>query len=391
LSDLNGLFDCYRSRVTCPAPWNPLSAAKHPSLGRATIDAIDPKRTSTAPYFSPASLDTIAAGSRRTKMRRREFISVLGSAALLPMAARAQAGLPVIGYLSGRSVTAEAPLREPFLKSLEEAGFVVGRNIVIEYRHPQGRDNKMSELASELVGQQVAVLVATDNNSALAAKAATSTIPLVFGTGDDPVRLGLVASLNRPGGNATGAYVFTSRLGAKRLSLIRALLPKPGLIVFVVDPNNVSTATQLEEMQQAALAIGQPLFVLRVTNEAEAEAAFATMAQQKVSAVQYGATVFFQVINDRLVELAARHRVPASYEWREAVSAGGLMSYNANRTESAGQVGRYVAQILKGAKPVDLPVVQSSNFVFVINLKTAKALGFEIPAALLAQADEVIE
>jgi putative ABC transport system substrate-binding protein len=286
-------------------------------------------------------------------MRRREFLVVLGSAAVWPVVARAQPGLPVIGYLSGRSADSEAP--------------------------------------SELVRRQVAVLVATDNNSAVAAKAATSTIPIVFGTGDDPVRLGIVASLNRPGGNTTGVYVFTSRLGAKRLSLIRALLPKPGLIAFVVNPNNLSTAIQVEEMQQAARTIGQPLVVLRVANEAEAEAAFATMVQQKVSAVQYGATILFQVINHRLVELAARHRTPASYEWREAVIAGGLMSYNANRVASSGQMGRYVAQILKGAKPADLPVVQASNFLFVINLKTARALGLEIPAALLAQADEVIE
>jgi putative ABC transport system substrate-binding protein len=180
-------------------------------------------------------------------------------------------------------------------------------------------------------------------------------------------------------------------LGAKRLSLIRALLPKPGLIAFVVNPNNLSTEIQVEEMQQAARTIGQPLVVLRVANEAEAEAAFATMAKQKVSAVQYGATILFQVINHRLVELAARYRIPASYEWREAVTAGGLMSYNANRVASSGQMGRYVAQILKGAKPADLPVVQASNFLFVINLKTARALGLEIPAALLAQADDVIE
>ena len=186
-------------------------------------------------------------------------------------------------------------------------------------------------------------------------------------------------------------YVFTSRLGAKRLSLIRALLPKTGVIAFVVNPNNSSTAIQIEEMQQAARAMSQPLLMFRVTSEVEAEAAFAAMKQQKVSAVQFGASVLFQVINDRLVELAARHRIPASYEWREAVIAGGLMSYNVNRAPSAGQIGRYVAEILKGRKPADLPVVQSSNFVFVINLKTSKALGPEIPAALLAQADEVIE
>ena len=324
-------------------------------------------------------------------MKRREFIAGLGGAAAWPVVARAQTATPVIGYISGRSADSEAPLREPFLKSLEEAGFVAGRTFTIEYRHAQGRDDRLPELASELVRRQVAVLVATDNNSAVAAKAATSTIPIVFGTGDDPIRLGLVASLNQPGGNATGVYVFTSRLGAKRLSLIRALLPNPGLIAFAVNPNNLSTGIQVEEMQLAARTIGQPLVVLRVANEAEAEAAFATMVQQKVSAVQYGATILFQVINHRLVELAARHRIPASYEWREAVIAGGLMSYNANRAASLGQVGRYVAQILKGAMPADLPIVQSSNFVFIINLKTAKTLGLEIPAALLAQADEVIE
>jgi len=307
------------------------------------------------------------------------------------VSARAQTAIPVIGYLSGRSADSEAPLREPFLKALEEAGFVVGRNVTIEYRHAQGRDDRLPELASELVRQKVTVLVATSNTSALALKAVTSTIPTVFAVGDDPVRQGLVASLNRPGGNATGVHVFTSRLGAKRLSLIRTLLPRPGLIAFVVDPKNVSTAIQIEEVQEAARSIGQPLLVLSATNEAEVDAAFTTMTQQRASAVQYGATVLFQVINDRLVELAARHRIPASYEWREAVIAGGLMSYNVNRLESAGQTGRYVAQILKGAKPADLPVVQSSNFLFSINLRTAKALGLEIPAALLAQADEAIE
>jgi putative ABC transport system substrate-binding protein len=325
-------------------------------------------------------------------MRRRQFLSLVGGGVLArPFAAQAQTALPVVGYVSGRSADSEAPLSEPFLKSLQDAGLVAGRDFTIEYRYTQGHDDRLPELASELVQRQVAVLVATSNTSAAAVKAATSTIPIVFAVGDDPVRQGFVASLNRPGGNATGVHVFTSRLGAKRLSLLRALLPKPGLIAFVVDPKNVSTAIQVEEVQEAARSIDQPLLVLRATNEAEVEAAFATMAQQSVSAVQYGATVLFQVINDRLVDLAARHRIPASYEWREAVVAGGLMSYNVNRLESAGQTGRYVAQILKGAKPADLPVIQSSSFLFVINLKTAKALGIEIPAAVLAQADEVIE
>ena len=324
-------------------------------------------------------------------MRRREFISVLGSAAVWPVVARAQAGLPVIGYLSARSAPAEAPLREPFLKALEEGGFAIGRNVSIEYRHSQGLEDQLRELASELVRRQVAILVTTDRPSALAAKAATSTIPIVFGSGDDPVRLGLVASLNKPGGNATGVYMFTTRLGAKRLGLIRQLLRAPGPIAFLVSPNTASTPQQIEEMQQAASAIGQPLVILRAGTEREADEAFAAMAQQKVSAVQLGTTLYFQIINDRLVELAARHRIPALYEWRDAVVAGGLMSYNTNRTEVARQLGRYAAHILKGTKPADLPTIQASSFQFVINLKTAKALGLEIPPTLLAQADEVIE
>jgi putative ABC transport system substrate-binding protein len=274
---------------------------------------------------------------------------------------------------------------------LEQAGFFVGKNVAIEYRHSQGRLDQMLEMASELARRRVAILVATDHNSAIAAKATTSTIPIVFSSGDDPVKLGLVASLSNPGGNATGVYVFTSRLGSKRLGLLRELLPKPGLIAFMVHPNNASTPLQIEEMQVAARAIDQPLLVLRAGTEREVDTAFATMAQQRVSAVMYGATTFYQVINERLVALAAEHKIPAFYEWREAVLAGGLMSYNANRTELGRELGSYVVQILKGAKPADLPAVQSSSFVFVINLKTAKALGLEIPPQLLARADEVIE
>lgn len=325
-------------------------------------------------------------------MERRRFFGLVGGGVLAgPFAAQAQTTMPVIGYLSGRTAASESPIREPLLEALESAGFVPGRNVTIEYRYAQGRDDRLPELASELVRRQVALLIATSNTSAVAVKAATPTIPTVFTVGDDPVRRGLVASLNRPGGNATGVHVFTSRLGAKRLSLIRALLPKPGLIAFVVDPSNITTESQVEEVRQAADSIGQPLAVLRVTSEGELEAAFATMAQQGVGAVQYGATLLFQVLNDRLVELAARHRMPASYEWREAVVAGGLMSYNSNRADSSRQLGRYVAQVLRGTKPADLPVVQSSTFLFTINLRTARALGLNIPAAVLAQADEVIE
>jgi len=246
-------------------------------------------------------------------------------------------------------------------------------------------------LAADLVSRRVAAIVATDRPSALAAKAATPTIPIVFTSGDDPVRIGLVASLNKPGGNATGVNLFTSQLGPKRLGLLRELLPKPDLIAFVVNPDNDSTPIQVEQMEAAAKALGQPLLVLHAKNENEIDAAFATMAQQKVSAVLYGTTLFFQVIGPRLVALAARYKIPASYEWREPVAIGGLMSYSTNRDEVGRQIGNYVAQILKGAKPADLPVVQSSSFVFIINLKTAKSLGIEVPAQLLARADEVIE
>jgi putative ABC transport system substrate-binding protein len=309
-----------------------------------------------------------------------------------PLSVRAQrTAIPVIGYFSSRSVDAEAALRTPILKELADAGFVVGQNVLVEYRFADGHHDKLQILAADLVRRQVSVLVATDRPSGLAAKAATSTILIVFTTGDDPVRLGLVKSLSHPSGNATGVVLFTTQLGSKRLGLIRELLVKPGLIAFVVDSNNTSSPKQVEEMQTAAKALGQALLVLRAGTERELDEAFAVMAQQKVSAVLYGATTFFQVIGARLIALAAQHKIPACYEWRDAVAAGGLMSYNADRDEVARQLGNYAAQILKGAKPSDLPVVQSSKFVFTINLGTAKALGLAILPALLARADEVIE
>lgn len=325
-------------------------------------------------------------------MRRREFLGLIGGAAAAwPRATSAQQAVPVVGYLSGRSVNSEAPLRAPFLKALEGAGFIVGQNIAIDYRFSEGRDERLPVLAAELVQRQVTILVATDRPSALAAKAATNTIPLVFHSADDPVRNGLVQSHNNPGGNATGISVMNNQLGPKRLSLLREIIPKPGVIAFVVNPYSSSTPVQLEEMQEAARALAQPLLVLNAGTEIEVENAFATMSREKVVAIVYAASVFYQVITNQLVTLAARHGIPALYEWREFVVAGGLMSYNANRTESGRQVGAYAAQILKGAKPADLPVVQSSSFEFVLNLKTARALGLAVPPMLLARADEVIE
>ena len=324
-------------------------------------------------------------------MRRRDFVTLLGGAVAWPFALFAQQAVPVVGYLSGRSVNSEAPLRTPFLKALESADFIVGQNVVIDYRFSEGRDERLPVLAAELVQRQVTILVATDRPSALAAKAATNTIPLVFHSGEDPVRSGLVQSFNRPGGNATGISVLNNQLGPKRLSLLREIIPQPGVIAFVVNQNSTSTPAQLQEMKEAAQAVAQPLLILNAAIESEIDEAFATMSREKVVAVVFGASVFYQVVADRLIALAALHRIPALYEWREFVVVGGLMSYNANRAESGRQVGTYAAQILKGAKPGDLPVVQSSSFEFVFNLRTARALGVAVPPMLLARADEVIE
>jgi putative ABC transport system substrate-binding protein len=310
----------------------------------------------------------------------------------LAAGARAQQpGLPVVGYFSGRSPDAEAPLRVPFLKALEESGFAAGRNIAIEYRFAEGQDERLPMLAADLVRRHVAMLVATDRPSAVAARAATATIPIVFTSGFDPVQLGLVASVNRPGGNATGVSLLTTALGPKRLGLLRELLPKQGTIAFVVNVNSASTPYQVQEMQAAAQAVGQPLLIVSVGTENDVDMAFASMAERNVAAVLYGATLFFQVISQRLVALAARYRIPALYEWREFVTAGGLMSYSTDRNEVGREAGLYAGRILKGEKPADLPVVQSSRFEFVFNFKTARALGLEVPLHLLQLADEVIE
>ena len=324
-------------------------------------------------------------------MRRRDFLGVMGCATAWPITARAQIATPTVGYLSSRSPDSEAALRVPFLKALENAGFVVGQNVAIDYRFAEGRDERLPALATELVQRRVTILVATDRPSAIAAEAATATIPIVFHSAGDPVRDGLVQSLNKPSGNATGISVLNNQLGPKRLGLLREIVPRTGVIAFVVNPNSASTPVQRQEMQEAARVLAQPLLVLNAGTESEAENAFATMSREKVIAVVYGASPYFQVIMDRLIALAVRHAIPASYEWREFVIAGGLMSYNANRTESGRQIGAYAAQILKGAKPADLPVVQSSKFEFIINLKTAKALGLEFHPQLLGTADEVIE
>jgi putative tryptophan/tyrosine transport system substrate-binding protein len=326
-------------------------------------------------------------------LRRRQFMTLLGGAAAAwPLAARAQQpAMRVVGYFSGRSPEAEAPILGAFRKGLEETGYLAGQNIAIEFRFSDGQDDQLPALAAELVRQRVAVLVATDRPSAAAAKAATSTIPIVFASGLDAVELGLVASLNRPGGNATGVNIFTTELGPKRLELLRQLLPNAGTIAFIVNPNNATTGRQVSELQTAAAALGQQILVLNAGSENEIDEAFATIVERRVAAVLYPASLFFQVRQEQLVALAARHSIPAMYEWREFVTAGGLMSYSTNRAEAFRQIGIYTGRVLKGANPADLPVMQSIRFEFVINLKTAKALGIKISDDLLSLADEVIE
>ena len=310
----------------------------------------------------------------------------------MPLAVRAQqAAMPVIGYLSTRSPDAEAPVRTPFLQSLEASGFVVGRNVAIEYRYADGQEARLPALVAELLRLQVTLLTAFGRPTAVAAKAATATVPIVFASGLDPVADRLVASLNRPGGNATGVSLFTTELGPKRLSLLREFQPKAGTIAFVVDPKAGTTPLQVKEMQTAAQTVGQPLLVAEAGTEDQVDQLFATIAERNIVAVLFGASQYFQVITNRLVTLAARYRIPALYEWREFVTAGGLVSYSTDRTEFARLAGTYVGRILRGEKPGDLPVMQSTRFELVINLRTAKAIGLDVPASILARADEVIE
>jgi putative ABC transport system substrate-binding protein len=325
-------------------------------------------------------------------VNRRELLVLIGgAAALAPLRATAQPGLPTIGYLSSRSAEAETPNRTPFLEGLAQQGFIVGQNVAIEYRYAEGKLDRLPSLAAELIGLPVALLVAQGVSEAAAAKKATATIPIVFGTGLDPVQLGLVASFNRPGGNATGVYAFGTEINSKRLELLREVLPQPGLIAFLVGPENQATPEHLRQVETSAQTVGQPILVLYGRNDDEIEKAFATMAEHQVRGLLFGPTTYFQVIADKLVALAARYRIPAIYEWPEFVAAGGLMSYNAKRGEGSRLAGNYAGRILKGVAPADLPVVQSSRFELVINLATAKALGLTIPHTVLLRADEVIE
>jgi putative tryptophan/tyrosine transport system substrate-binding protein len=326
-------------------------------------------------------------------IERRQFVFALGGAAVAwPLAAGAQQPtMPVIGYLSARSPEDTAHLVPAFRQGLSEGGFVEGQNVTIEYRWALGQVDRLPALAAELAGRPVTILVTTGGESAaLAARAATSTIPIVFSMGD-PVKAGLAASYSRPGGNATGINILTETLDPKRLGLLRGLVPQAATIGFLLNPQYPLAESQSKDMQEAARAIGLQIHVLRANTDREIEAAFETVAQHRIAALAVAASPFFDTRRDTLVALAARYAVPTMYHFREYAAAGGLVSYGIDPIDTYRQVGVYAGRILKGAKPADLPVLLPTKFEFVINLKTAKALGLDVPLHLQQLADEVIE
>jgi putative tryptophan/tyrosine transport system substrate-binding protein len=326
-------------------------------------------------------------------MKRREFILIFGGAAAWPLAARAQQpAMPVIGFVSTASPRGgyERPF-SAFLKGLGEAGYVDGHNVAIEYRWAEGRNDRLPSLVADLVQRKVNVIAAPTTPAALAAKAATERIPIVFTTIADPVQIGLVTSLNRPGGNMTGATLLSVEVGPKLLELLHDLVPKATIMALLVNPTNPNVETQSRNLQVAALKLGLQPHVVNASTESDFDAVFAKLHELRAGAVMISQDPLFNTQSGQLAALSVRHEIPAIYVNREFVAAGGLMSYGASQADAWRQAGIYVARILKGEKPADLPVVQPTKFELVINLKTAKALGLAVPPMLLTSADEVIE
>jgi len=325
-------------------------------------------------------------------MRRREFVALLSGAATWPFAASAQqSAMPVVGFVNSSSAQAQVATAAAYRRGLEDSGFVEGKNVLIERRWADGQYNRLPELIGDLIKRNASVLMAGGPPAAHAAKEATTTIPIVFTSGDDPVQLGLVSSINKPGGNVTGIHIFFSEVEPKKLGLLRELVPTAGLIVAVLNPNFPAVKNQIQELQTAANTLGQRLEIIKASTEHDLEAAFASMKQLQAGATVFGSDPFFASRRDLIVSLAARYAIPAIYEQRAFATAGGLMSYGTNLAEAYRQAGVYTGRILKGEKPSELPVLLANKFEFVINLKVAKTLGLAVSPNLLSTADDVIE
>jgi putative tryptophan/tyrosine transport system substrate-binding protein len=335
----------------------------------------------------------VALGTGKDAMRRREFITLLGGAAIWPLAARAQQqAMPVIGFVNAASAQGFARPLSAFLKGLSETGYVEGQNVAIEYRWAEGQNDRLPAMAADLVHRQVAVIAATTTPAALAAKAATTTIPIVFETGGDPMQLGLVASLNRPGGNVTGVTSLNTETTPKGLELLHELLPAATVMALLVNRADPAQAeSRVTKMLSAAHTLGLELHVLNASSERDFDAVFANLIQLRAGGLVIGANALFTSRTEQLAALTVHHAVPAIYQWREFAAAGGLMSYGSNVTDAYRLGGIYTGRILKGDKPADLPIQQATKIELFINLKTAKALGISVPLPLLGRADEVFE